>query len=144
MTGATESVPCPSSELSCSLPQMRGPVFEVAWLKSWAYCCDNVPVFGAVFLSLACGPGLTGQEWLFSSDALVCSGVYVWCAMSHFVLEKSRLAGRKERGRGVAGGAGVRGRGQPQPPEEMQEWGWAPDAGWSPISGCPTWTPWRC
>lgn len=29
--------------------------------------------------------------------------------MSHFVLEKSRLVGRKERGRGVAGGAGVGG-----------------------------------
>lgn len=32
--------------------------------------------------------------------------------MSHFVLEKSRLVGRKERGRGVAGGVvGVGGGG---------------------------------
>lgn len=42
-----------------------------------------------------------------------------WCAVSHVVLEKSRLVGRKERGRGVAAGAGVEGRGCPQPPEEM-------------------------
>lgn len=42
---------------------------------------------------------------------LVCSVVRGWCAVSHFVLEKSRLVGRKERGRGVAGGAGVGGRG---------------------------------
>lgn len=39
--------------------------------------------------------------------------------MSHFVLEKSRLVGRKERGRGVAGGAGVEVEGVAIDPEEV-------------------------
>lgn len=39
--------------------------------------------------------------------------------MSHFVLEKSRLVDRKERGRGVAGGAGVGVEGVAIDPEEV-------------------------
>lgn len=61
----------------------------------------------------------SGQEQPFSSDGLVCSGVCRCYAVSHFVLEKSRLVGRKERGMGVAGGAGVGAEGVAIDPEEV-------------------------
>lgn len=51
----------------------------------------------------------------------------------HFVLEKSRLVGRKERGRGVAAGAGS--EGVAAAPKETQEWGWAPDVGPPSLAG---------
>ena len=52
-----------------------------------------------------------GRNGCFPPARLVCCRVCGWCAVSHFVLEKSRRVGRKERGRGVAGGAGAEGRG---------------------------------
>ena len=80
-----------------------------------------------------------GRNGCFPPARLVCCRVCGWCAVSHFVLEKSRRVGRKERGRGVAGGAGAEGRGWQQPPEEMSGWGRASDVDWSPVSGCLTW-----
>ena len=52
-----------------------------------------------------------GRNGCFPPARLVCCRVCGWCAVSHFVLEKSRRVGRKERGRGVAGGAGDRHQG---------------------------------
>lgn len=74
-----------------------------------------------------------GRSGCFPPADLVCRRVCGQCAGAHFVLEKSRLVGRKGRGRGVV----VEGwGGWPQPPEEMKEWGRAPDVGRWPASGC--------
>lgn len=70
---------------------------------------------------------------------LVWSGVCGWCVVLYFVLEKFRLVGRKERGRGVVGGVGVGGRGWLEFLGELLEWGWVFDGDGLVVIGCLMW-----